>query len=104
MCNEKGLILTITVIFILILVIMAGVALILMTNQARITEGQIKRIKAFYTAQAAITRSFDNLRTGGSVSDLTLNGLTAVVNLSTPINAPGSPINGTRQLTATVAY
>ena len=102
MRNEKGIILTITVIFILILVIMAGIALIFMTNQGRITEGQIRRTKAFYTAQSAIIKAFEDLRTGSSVTPPPpLNGLTTVVTLEA---LPGTGPNGTRKLNATVDY
>ena len=86
---------------------MAGVALILMTNQARITEGQIKRIKAFYTAQSAVSKAFEELRTGVpfttiNCSTLLLNGLTATVNIET--TPPYTGPNGTRRLTAKVTY
>lgn len=63
MANQKGIILTITLIFVIILIIIAGVSLVLMTNQARITEYQIKRIRAYYTAEAALTRILQNFRT-----------------------------------------
>ena len=107
MRNEKGIILTITVIFILILVIMAGVALIFMTNQGRITEGQIRRTKAFYTAQSAIIKAFEDIRAGVPFatvngSTLPLNGLTATVNIETI--SPGTGPNGTRKLTAAIDY
>lgn len=64
MSKEKGLILTITIIFVLIIVIMAGVALLLMTNHAGITESQTKRIRAIYAAEsAALTQAYEELRT-----------------------------------------
>lgn len=64
MANQKGIILTIVLIFIIVLSITAAVAIGLMTNQARITEYQIKRIRAFYTAEAAHTFVLEQLRTG----------------------------------------
>ncbi len=80
MHNKKGIILTITVIFVMILIIMAGAALILWTNHAIITERQIRRMRAFYTAEAAITRALDELRrTGTSPANVSLNNLTANV-------------------------
>src|SRR3989338_1707491 len=68
MRNRRGVIATITVIFVLILIIMAGVALLLWTNHARLTERQIKRMRAFYTAEAAAVRALDELRRTATVS------------------------------------
>ena len=80
MYNKKGIILTITVIFVMILIIMAGAALILWTNHAIITERQIRRMRAFYTAEAAITRALDELRrTGIPPASVSLNNLKADV-------------------------
>ena len=64
MANQKGIILMIVLIFIIVLSITAAVVIGLMTNHARIAEYQIKRIKAFYTAEAARTYVFEQLRTG----------------------------------------
>ena len=76
MRNRRGVIATITVIFVLILIIMAGVALLLWTNHARLTERQIKRMRAFYTAEAAAVRALDELRRTATVSaNLNLNNL-----------------------------
>lgn len=54
----------IVLIFIIVLSITAAVVIGLMTNQARIAEYQIKRIRAFYTAEAAHTYVLEQLRTG----------------------------------------
>lgn len=63
--KEKGLILTITIIFVLILVIMAGVVLVLMTNHTRVTETQIRRVRGVDAAEsAALVRAYDELRLG----------------------------------------
>lgn len=63
MRNNKGLILTITIIFVLILVIMAGTVLLLMTNHARITETQVRRVKSIDSAEsAALVKAYDELR------------------------------------------
>lgn len=101
MMREKGIVLTVTLIFVVVLIIMTGSALILMTNHARITETQISRIRAFYTAEAAIIKNLENLRKGSGVSNETLNGLTAVVTIeSSPCTGP----NSTCKLSATVTY
>jgi Tfp pilus assembly protein PilX len=78
MHNKKGIILTMTVIFVMILIIVAGAALILWTNHAIITERQLRRMRAFYTAEAAIVRALDELRrTGTYPANVSLNNLTA---------------------------
>lgn len=65
MCNNKGLILTITIIFVLILVIMSGVVLLLMSNHSRVTEIQIRRAKSIDGAEsAALVKAYEELRTG----------------------------------------
>lgn len=65
MCNNKGLILTITIIFVLILVIMSGVVLLLMSNHSRVTEIQIRRSKAIDGAEsAALVKAYEELRLG----------------------------------------
>lgn len=101
MAKEKGIVLTVTLIFVVVLIIMTGSALVLMTNHARITETQISRIRAFYTAEAAIIEALEDLREGSGVNDVSLNGLTAVVAIeSSPCTGP----NGTCKLSATVSY
>lgn len=101
--NEKGVILTIVLIFSIILSIIAGSVVILMTNQARLTESQIKRIRAFYTAQAAITATLQSLREGTPpVTPITLNDLDANVTWQLP-GAGTGPFT-TRRITATVQY
>ncbi|OGX32083.1 MAG: hypothetical protein A3G37_01400 [Omnitrophica WOR_2 bacterium RIFCSPLOWO2_12_FULL_46_30] len=95
MRNRRGVIATITVIFVLILIIMAGVALLLWTNHARLTERQIKRMRAFYTAEAAAVRALDELRRTATVSaNLNLNNLTAnVAYNSTIIDSVTAKVN-----------
>lgn len=124
MRSEKGLILTLSIIFMLILLIISGVAIILMTNQARITSGRVKRIRAYYTAEAAITKALEELRKGGltipspgfrNPAYLSLNGQTAALcgiaadNSFDCDNNPATPDNfclpgGPNCLRATVSY
>lgn len=68
MRNNKGLILTITIISVLILVIMAGTVLLLMTNHARVTETQIRRVTAVAAAESsALVQAYEELRTGNCI-------------------------------------
>ena len=107
-CNQRGIVLTITLIFVIVMVIIAGISLVLMTNQARITEYQIKRIRAFYTAEAALTSALQQLRTGaitiGSsdviVPPLSINGYQAKVVIEAARNGP----KWTHKMTVTVIY
>jgi Tfp pilus assembly protein PilX len=103
MPNRKGIVLTITVIFVLILTILAGAALLLWTNHARITERQVRRMRAFYTTEAGLTQVLDELRRTNT---------TAVYPLNTTVNLNGQTVNvnvgvadaqGIRNITATVA-
>lgn len=101
MPNRKGIVLTITVIFVLILTILAGAALLLWTNHARITERQVRRMRAYYSTEAGLTQVLDELRRNNStVANLTtvnLNGQSVTVTVS-PADA-----QGIRTINATVA-
>ena len=111
MANQKGIILMIVLIFIIVLSITAAVVIGLMTNHARIAEYQIKRIKAFYTAEAARTYVFEQLRNGTSPplgaetwSDvLPLGGLNGY-QANVVWGDPGSGPMNTRAFNVTVDY
>ncbi|TAN59414.1 hypothetical protein EPN16_07180 [bacterium] len=92
MRNNKGLILAITIIFVLILVIMSGTVLLIITNHARVTETQIRRVKSVDAAEsAALVRAYEELRLGTlnpippaayyNSAYLTLNNGTTIVSL-----------------------
>ena len=82
--GNRGAILTITIIFVVILVIISGVSIILMTNHARISEYQIKRTKAQYSAEAGIAYAVNAKRNGNSGPwELSLNGMTVAVTATT---------------------
>lgn len=101
MRNNKGVILTITLSFVIVLSIIAGIAVLIMSNQARITETQIRRTRAFYAAQAAIVEALQALRTGSAVpASVNVNGLTANI----VVGAPNSGPKNTRTVRANVNY
>ena len=107
--GEKGVILMISIVFVLILIAIAGISITLMTNHARLTESSIWRTRAFYTAEAARIKAFQDLRLnngtfsgGGYNSTLTLNNLTADVIIE-PLLVGTGP-RGTRNLTIKVNY
>jgi Tfp pilus assembly protein PilX len=64
MRNNKGIILTLTIISVLVLLIIATISINLATNQARITENQLGRVKAYYTAEGIIVQALEELRKG----------------------------------------
>ncbi len=112
MSNRKGVILTITLIFIVILAIISGVVIVLMTNQARLAEYQIKRIKVYYTAEAAMTYVLQGFRTGsfpvatGSRWNATTTPSIPIINgfeTTVTLGAATGP-NNTRPLNVTVDY
>lgn len=107
--GEKGVILMITIAFVLILIAIAGVSIILMTNHAHLTEGSVGRTRAFYTAEAARIKALQELRLNNGTfasnalnSTLTLNNLTAEVTIESP--GFGTGPGGTRNLTIKVNY
>ena len=111
MANQKGIILMIVLIFIIVLSITAAVAIGLMTNQARIAEYQIKRIRALYTAEAAHTYVLEQLRNGTlsppSVAETWTDVLPSKVNdyqANVTWGAPGSGPKNTSTFNVTVDY
>ena len=99
MLNNKGIVLTIVLIFMLVLSLVAAAAIALMTNQSQITELQIKRLKAYYTAQAGIVHNLQRLRQGiNTAEDKDINGLHADVTFG------AIEPSGMRKITATVNY
>ena len=114
--NRKGIILAVTLVFVMVMTIIAGISLVLMTQQARITEYQIKRIRAFYTAEAALNFMLQQFRQPGFImpsglfiwTDTTapvaipvINNLLANVTIEA---APGTGPKRTRRLTVSVGY
>ena len=85
--GNRGAILTITIIFVVILAIISGVSIILMTNHARISENQIKRTKAYYSAEAGIAYAVNDKRRNPDPANnnwqLSLNGMTVTVTATT---------------------
>ena len=103
----------IVLIFIIVLSITAAVVIGLMTNHARIAEYQIKRIKAFYTAEAARTYVLEQLRTGTKsppsgaetwTDVLPSGGLNDGYQANVDWGAPGSGPKNTRAFNVSVDY
>lgn len=103
----------IVLIFIIVLSITAAVAIGIMTNQARIAEYQIKRVRAFYTAEAAHTYVLEQLRTGARnlssgaetwTDVLPSGGLNGGYQADVVWGASGSGPKNTRTFNVTVDY
>ncbi len=60
--KQKGIALVTALIFMLLVTIIAGASLSITTKQARLAEHQIRRVKAFYAAEAAIIKAYQSLR------------------------------------------
>lgn len=86
-------------IFVILISMVAATSVFLMTNQARLVEKQVRRIKAFYSIQAADVKASDEIGTASPVTNLIINNQTVVVDYAPPAAAlvPG-------QLNATVNF
>jgi Tfp pilus assembly protein PilX len=107
-----------------VLVIVLGIALVvstlvlaalsLMTQESRVAEGKIKRIRAFYAVQAGMVNAVEDLRKSNSIGGSgTLNtiyvgaGLNGYPTLGIPVNiqrANGVGIGGTDMITINANY
>ncbi|HOX54959.1 MAG: pilus assembly PilX N-terminal domain-containing protein [Candidatus Omnitrophica bacterium] len=105
--KESGVILITVVIFVMILSLLAASVLYVMTNDARITDINIKRIQANYAAQAGIQYLIDcNSKPILCTSPITIGSYSVnVTSYSTPFPA-GCPTGGATSqcLEATVSY
>lgn len=89
----------VTVLIFLILVsMMAVTSVFLMTNQARLVEKQVRRIKAFYSIQAAGVQANDELSAGLPLTNLIINDQSVTVSH----NSVSAPVPG--QLNTTVDF
>jgi Tfp pilus assembly protein PilX len=66
MAFRKGAVLVVVLGTMIILTILALVAVNLMTQESRIAEHKIRRIQAFYAAQAGVVHALERLRREGS--------------------------------------
>ena len=88
---KKGVVLLVVLGTMLIILGIALVALYLMRQQSRLVEDKVRRIRAFYSAQAGIVHTLDRLRREGTYNSTVVigNNLTGyppggfVVNITT---------------------
>jgi hypothetical protein len=120
---KKGVVLVVVIGIMLVVFILGLVALYLMTQESRLAEHKIRRTRAFFAAQAAITRVVAQLRTGDITPPITINDIQIGAGLDHPYpirvdvevgepitadyanqNNLGDTIVGTRPINATVNY
>ena len=93
---KKGVVLTIVMGVALVVFTLALSALYLMTNESRIAEHKIKRMRGFYAAQAGFVLAVEQLRNGNWNMSEThcINGpILGLPACSTTINDPAIPYN-----------
>lgn len=107
--NQKGLALVTVLIFTLVMSILAGAVLSLMTTEARLTEHQVRRIKAYYAAQSGMIYELENLRKNPLPPDSTTTFTYSAADLY-PVTISVAkvnqvdPLKDTRSVSATVDY
>ena len=88
---RKGVILVVVMGVMVVLSALALIALYYMTNESRIAEHKIKRMRAIFTAQGGIVHAFERLRREGTApaklaqinqDKPALNGLTADIQVT----------------------
>ncbi|MFA4888581.1 MAG: hypothetical protein WC628_03275 [Candidatus Omnitrophota bacterium] len=62
--KPRGIVLLLVLAAVVLVVILAGAILSLILNQARITNHQVNRIRAYYAAQAGVNLAMEKLRVG----------------------------------------
>ena len=89
-------------IFIILTSMIALSSIFLMTNQARIAEKQIRRIRAFYSSQAATVQALDELYQGAGAVTSPLNINNQTVNIT--YNSASLPFSGEVNATANFTF
>ena len=97
--KNKGVILITVLIFVMIVSLLAVSVLFIMSNDARLTEANIKRIQASYASYAGIQHYLELLKTNASPGEvpLSVDGFNVTVNMyalpAVPAGCP-SPTSG----------
>ena len=109
--NNSGVVLLIVLSTLLVVVALANIILMIIGSHSRLTQHQVDRIKAYYSAQAGMNLAFEKLRTG----DWTTGNYTVCASgcdfndsdlspLTISIGAIDSGLPGTRLVTITSSY
>lgn len=92
--NNKGVVLITVLIFVIIVSLLAVTVLFIMSNDARLTEADIKRIQASYASHAGIQHYLELLKTDTSPGEksIIVDGFTVTANMyALPIAPAGCP-------------
>lgn len=94
------------------MLLFALIGMNLMTQESRIAEGKIKRLRAYYAVKAGMVRALEQLRKGVAVTNTSIGsgilgypigGHTVNITVSDPITTPGE-VEGCRELNITSTY
>jgi Tfp pilus assembly protein PilX len=111
---KKSVVLVAVIGVMLVITTLVMVALYVMTQQSRIAEHKIKRLRAFYAAQAGIVSALEELRKRGTVTTNPVNvgsgisgypsgGYAVDINVTT-VTGTGTILDGLKKIDATVNY
>jgi len=107
---KKSIVLVVVLGIMLVIVILSLAAMFVMTQQSRIAEHKIRRMRAFYAAQAGMIYALDQLRQGnnpGGSSKYLGNGILGYppggLEARITVGPAGGGING-QQVTVNVDY
>ncbi len=106
---KKGVVLVIVIGVMIVIFTLALVALYLMTQESRIAEHKIRRVRAFFAAQAGLIHSLEELRKGNAVDgtqECVGSGITGYPpgGYCADISVGAVGANGTRPVSVTVDY
>jgi len=90
--NKKGIVLLVVILAILMTVLLANIALTIISSQARLTHHQVGRIQAYYASMAGVNYTLEMLRTGRA-GWTTANCTAASPCTVTDTEFPGSIVN-----------
>ena len=111
LAKQNGVALFMVLGTLLIVVILANIALTIISSQARLTHHQVSRIQAYYAGQAALNIAFEKLRKGEWATDTytlcksgcSVNDTDIPYPVSIQINDP-DPTTGIRPINITTNY
>ncbi len=114
---KKGVILAIVIGIMFVISALALAALYLMTQESRIAEHKIRRMRVYYAARAGMVHALESLRRGslapGGTADIAIGagyqgyptaGVEVDIEVGELISAPGEITDGTYQVDVTASY
>ncbi len=109
--RKKGVVLVVVIGVMLTIVFLCLAVLYVMSQQARIAEHKIRRLRAYYAAMAGVVYAFDQLRQGNDPSGTPAfrigSGIRGYPFLGLPVNinvVHGGGVDNTDKIEVTVDY